>query len=78
LSTIAFCPPGSRLSCAIGLAVHGIQVDEIREHAWVDDLLVVHDAGRFAFCAPTAPRPPRRVVPFFMPIAPRVVPTAFL
>jgi hypothetical protein len=78
VSTIAFCPPGTRLTCAIGLAVHRIQVDEIREHAWVDDLLVVHDAGRFAFYPPTAPRPPRRVLPFFTPIAARVVPTGFL
>ena len=62
-----------KLDAASKLAMHGIHVEDVREHASVDgtDLLVVHDAGRFAMIPPTVTTLPRFLLPYLTPLAPR-------
>ena len=78
MTTIAFCPPGQKLSAAIALAMHGVDVDEVKDHSWVDDVVVVHHAEGCVFIPPTPAPPPRPVAPYLVPVTARLIPTVFL
>jgi hypothetical protein len=36
VSTVAYCPLGQKLDAVITLAMRGIRVDEVKEHAWLN------------------------------------------
>jgi hypothetical protein len=61
VSTIAFGVPNRKIEAAIGLAMHGIDLDEVTEHAgsMPRTCSSFHDGVRFAVIPPALTPPPR-------------------